>query len=57
MNRHLEFNKFNWMEYCVHFGNGSWRVLGNRSNLKNASIGSFYSFLMENKELWQSTQS
>lgn len=57
MNKHLEFNEFNWMDYCVHFGNGSWRVLGNQSNLKNASNGTFYTFLMENKNLWQSIQS
>lgn len=56
-NKHLEFNQFNWMDYCVHFGNGSWRVFGNISNLKNASYGNFKTFLLEHKKLWLDIQS
>ena len=49
--KHIEFNRFDWMEYCVHFGNGSWRTC-KKANLKNASVGTYQMFLLEHKHLW-----
>ena len=48
----IEFNHFNWLDYCVHFGNGSWRFGNISANLPNSSKGTFQQFLAENKIYW-----
>lgn len=49
--KHIEFNKFNWVDYCVHFGNGSWRQ-GNLANLAFSCRGNYKQFLTENRQYW-----
>lgn len=51
-NKNILFNEFIWQDYCVHFGNGSWRQC-NSSNLLNANNGTYKDFLIKYSELWK----
>ncbi len=56
LDKKLKFNKFDWTKYCIHFGNGSWRLFNyalmwGQSN--TSSSGTYQEFLMRNKSLWK----
>jgi len=51
--KNIEFNHFKWEDYCIHFGNGSWRCGNKKANLKQTSAGTFQHFLLKNKIYWK----
>lgn len=51
ISKNLSFNLIKWEDYCVHFGNGSWRT-SDKANLNGTSKGTYKEFLMQYKDLW-----